>query len=103
ASVDSYDAEKLWNFDENIALVRNTYTLAIEFRPDPVLTDTLFYRLYLRQEPYTLQIFTRDFSYMPLVRAWLVDKYMNTRTEINQKDTMLYNFTPNPDTNSYRN
>ena len=103
ASVDGYDAEKLWNFDENIALVRNTYTLAIEFRPDPVLTDTLFYRLYLRQEPYTLQIFTRDFSYMPLVRAWLVDKYMNTRTEINLKDTMLYNFTPNPDTNSYRN
>jgi len=103
ASVDSYDAEKLWNFDENIALVRNTYSLAIEFRPAPVLTDTLFYRLYLRQEPYTLQMFTRNFSYMPLLRAWLVDKYMDTKTEINLKDTTLYNFTPNPDTNSYRN
>jgi len=103
ASVDSYDAEKLWNFDENIALVRNTYSLAIEFRPAPVLTDTFFYRLYLRQEPYTLQMFTRNFSYMPLLRAWLVDKYMDTKTEINLKDTTLYNFTPNPDTNSYRN
>jgi hypothetical protein len=103
ASVDGDDAEKLWNFDENIALVRGTYTLAIEFRPEPVLTDTLFYRLYLRQEPYTLQIFTKDFSRMPLIRAWIVDKYLNTKTEINLNDTTLYNFTPNLDTNSYRN
>jgi hypothetical protein len=103
AFVDGDDAEKLWNFDENIALVRGTYALAIEFRPKPVLTDTLFYRLYLRQEPYTLQIFTKDFSGMPLMRAWIVDKYLNTKTEINLNDTTLYNFTPNPDTNSYRN
>jgi hypothetical protein len=103
ASVDGDDAEKVWNFDENIALVRGTYALAIEFRPKPALTDTLFYRLYLRQEPYTLQIFTKDFSGMPLLRAWIVDKYLNTKTEINLNDTTLYNFTPNPDTNSYRN
>jgi hypothetical protein len=103
ASVDGDDAEKLWNFDENIALVRGTHTLAIEFRPRPVLTDTLFYRLYLRQEPYTLQIFTKNFSGMPLMRAWIVDKYLDTKTEINLSDTTLYNFTPNPDTNSYRN
>jgi hypothetical protein len=103
ASVDSYDAQKLWNFDENIALVRGTNTLAIEFRPKPVFTDTLFYRLYLRQEPYTLEIFTKNFSGMSLMRAWLVDKYMNTKTEVNLHDTILYNFIPNPDTNSYRN
>lgn len=103
ASADEDDAQKRWNIDENIALVRGTNTLAIEFRPKPALADTLFYRLYLRQEPYTLQIFAKNFSLMPLMHAWIVDKYLNTKTEINLNDTTLYNFTPNLDTNSYRN
>jgi hypothetical protein len=103
AAVDGDDAQKLWNFDENIALVRGASTLAIEFRPDPVLFDTLFYRLYLRQQPYTLKIFTQYFNNMPAVKAWLVDKYLDTKTQINLQDTMLYNFLPNTDTLSYRN
>lgn len=104
ATVDANDADKLWNINENMSLVRNTKTLAIEFRPVPVLTDTLFFRLYLKQlQPYSLQLFTQNFESMPLMRAWIVDKYFNTKTEINLNDTSLYNFTPNTDTNSYRN
>jgi len=103
SSVDEDDAQKRWNIDENLALVRDTNTLAIEFRPKPVLTDTLFYRLYLRQQPYTLQIFAKNFAFMPFMHAWLVDKYLNTKMEINLNDTTLFSFTPNPDTNSYRN
>lgn len=103
SSVDEDDAQKRWNIDENLALVRDTNTLAIEFRPKPVLTDTLFYRLYLRQQPYTLQIFAKNFAFMPFMHAWLADKYLNTNTEINLNDTTLFSFTPNPDTNSYRN
>jgi len=64
--------------------------------------DTLFYRMYLRQQPYSLQIFSNNFKTVP-ARAWLVDKYLNTKTEINLHDTTYYDFTPNPDTNSYRN
>ncbi len=102
AAVDGNDATKLWNFDENIAQVRDGKTLAIEFRPLPALTDTLFYRLYLRQKPYVLKIFTQNFQNIN-ARAWIVDKYLNTKTEVNLHDTTLYSFTPNTDTNSYRN
>ena len=103
AAVDGDDAAKLWNFDENIALVRDNYTLAIEFRPIPTFTDTLFYRLYLRQQPYALKIFAQYLPQSAPVNAWLVDKYLNTKTAVNLHDTTLYNFTPNTDTNSYRN
>jgi hypothetical protein len=102
ASVDKDDAAKRWNFDENLALVRNESLLAIEFRPLPALSDTLFYRMYLKQQPYVLKIFTQAFDDQPL-RAWLVDKYLQTKTEVNLHDTTLYSFKPNPDTNSYRN
>jgi hypothetical protein len=103
AAVDGYDAAKLWNFRENIAIDRNNFLLAAEFRPVPMLRDTLSFRLYLKQQPYTLQFFTQNFSGMASMRTWLVDTYLNTKTEINLNDTTLYNFTPNPDTLSYRN
>jgi hypothetical protein len=96
------DAAKQWNIDENIAQVRGKNTLAIEFRPVPKLTDTLFYRLYLRQQPYVLKIFSALPEDLP-VHAWLADKYLKTQTEINLSDTGFYSFIPNADTNSYRN
>ena len=104
ASVDGEDAVKLWNFYENIALVRGNNTLSIEFRPMPTLTDTLFYRLYLKQQqPYTLKIFSQNLAKMTGIKVWLHDKYLNTKTEINLQDTTLYNFMPDADTNTYRN
>ncbi len=102
AAVDENDATKLWNFDENIALMRNSSALAIEFRPVPVLTDTLFYKLYLRQEPYVLKICAQNFAGLCL-HALLIDKYLHTQKEVNLQDTTLYAFTPVADTNSYRN
>jgi len=101
-SVDNDDAAKLWNFDENIAIIRNTHPLAIEFRPLPVLTDTFFYRLYLRQQPYALKIIAQNFVGLSM-HAWLIDKYLHTKISVNLTDTTIYNFTPNSDTNSYRN
>jgi hypothetical protein len=103
ASVDANDAMKLWNFGENIAEMRNDTALAIEFRPVPKAKDTIFYRLYLRQQPYTLKLFTQNFTGLLPIQAWLVDNYLNTRTAISLYDTTLYNFIPNSDTNSYRN
>ncbi|MEP6748596.1 MAG: PKD-like domain-containing protein [Bacteroidota bacterium] len=102
SSIDSVDVPKRWNTEiENIALIRHDTALAIEFRPVPVLSDTIFIRLYLRQHPYILQLFPQNFT-IPL-RAWIIDKYLNTKTEVHLTDTSLYNFTPNADTNSYRN
>ncbi|HEX5151074.1 MAG TPA: hypothetical protein VFW07_06475 [Parafilimonas sp.] len=103
ANVDKDDATKLWNFNENMALIRNGKALAIEFRPLPDSTDTLFFRLYLKQQPYVLQLFSANLPANIRGRVWLVDKYLNQQTEINISDTALYSFTPNSDTNSYRN
>jgi hypothetical protein len=102
-NVDKDDATKLWNFNENIALARNGKALAIEFRPLPDSTDTLFFRLYLKQQPYLLQFFSANLPANIPGQVWLVDKYLNLQTEINIMDTALYSFTPNSDTNSYRN
>jgi hypothetical protein len=103
AIVNGDDAIKLWNFSENIALVRDHYTLAIEFRPVPKLMDTLFLRLYLKQQPYTLQVCPQNFAGLPAMKVWIEDTYLHTKAEINLQDTTLYNFTPNTDTLSYRN
>ena len=46
ASVDENDAGKLSNFNENICLFRDGKKLAIETRPIPKQTDTLFIRMW---------------------------------------------------------
>jgi hypothetical protein len=102
AKVDRYDAQKKWGFNDNMSLFRDSNYLAIELRPEVKLTDTLFYRLYLYQEPYVLRIFAQNFAQIPFVKAWLVDRYLNTKTEVNLNDTTLYSFTPNKDLSSYR-
>jgi hypothetical protein len=97
------DADKLWNFDESISQVRDGKTFAIQFRPMPQLTDTIFYSMYLKHQPYLLQISTKNFGAIP-TRAWIIDKYLHTATEIAlNDDTVRYNFQANADTNSYRN
>jgi len=76
--------------------------LSIELRPMPVETDTLFFKMYLKQQqPYTLQIFSQGAS--AFMQAWLVDKYLNIQKTVNLTDTNFYSFKPNYDTNSYRN
>jgi len=103
AAIDSADVQKRWNEEiENIALIRGDEVLAIELRPVPILSDTLFLRMYLRKHPYVLQVFSQQLPSNLHGTAWIVDKYLDTQTEINLHDTTLYNFAPNSDTNSYR-
>jgi hypothetical protein len=104
AAIDSADVQKRWNEEiENIALIRGDKALAIELRPVPIFSDTLFLRMYLRQHPYLLQVFSQQLPPNLHGTAWIVDKYLQTETEIDLSDTTVYNFTPNTDTNSYRN
>jgi len=103
AGVDNNDAGKLPNVGENMALVRDVKLLSIEFRPMPKATDTLFYNLSVKQKPYALKLYARNIPANMLAKAWLIDKYLGTQTEINLYDTALYSFTPNADTNSYGN
>jgi len=103
SAVDANDAAKLWNFDENIALMRDGHALAIELRQPPVETDTLFYNLLLKQKHYALQIFAGNLDPNSSPKAWLVDKYLNRKIVVNLFDTTVYNFVPTTDSNSYHN
>jgi hypothetical protein len=53
----------------------------------PDSTDTLFFRLYLKQQPYLLQFFSANLPANIPGQVWLVDKYLNLQTEINIMDT----------------
>lgn len=101
--VDNYDVQKQLNTGESVALKRDSKSLAVELRPMPIFTDTLFLALYIKQQPYILKIFSASLQGNLSRKAWIIDKYLNLQTEINLYDTTLYRFVPNPDTNSYRN
>ncbi len=103
AGIDKKNASKKWNTTESIGLFRNNTWQAIEFRPVPILTDTLFYSLYyLNQKSYALQITAQDVP-AGFPQAWLVDKYLNTKTALDISKPLTYSFTANSDVNSYRN
>jgi hypothetical protein len=98
-----FSAKKFWNDGENISIL-DKYYYAITCRPVPLLTDTIVFRLYLVQNtPYTLCVYTQYLKPELPARAWLVDNYLHTKTQINLYDTSLYSFVPNSDTLSYRN
>jgi hypothetical protein len=98
------NASKKWNSTASIGLYRNGAWNAIEFRPMPVLTDTLFYYWNaINTQSYTLQIITQDIP-AGFLQAWLVDKYLNTQTPVVLGTDLLYNFTATKeDVNTYRN
>ena len=102
AEIDDDDAVKFYNIKENIDFVRNDYEMAVETRPMPVLTDTLFLRMsYLRaNQPYALSLNAQGAT-MANIQGYLVDNLMNTQTTLHTTDTTLYNFTPTADTATY--
>ena len=101
-AIDQDDAIKFPNQNENIAMLRFNRRMAIEARPIPLLTDTLFLRMtYLGSgEPYALLI--KPSNTPNGMQAWLIDKYLNTTTPVKSSDTTLYDFTANYyDTTTY--
>ncbi len=101
AKTDEDDASKIWNFNENIALLRDTNYLAVEARPVPVLADTVFIYmgLYKNTPGYALKIFSDYFD--PQVQVWLVDKITGTKTLVNINGT-VYPFATTGSDTSYR-
>jgi len=103
SDIDNKDASKKWNTGEVIGLYRLGTWNAIEFRPIPILTDTLFYYLNnIQQQTYVLKIMTKNIpAYFP--QAWLVDKYLNSKAAVTPGVPLLYNFTATNDINTFRN
>jgi hypothetical protein len=103
SGIDNKDASKKWNTGEGIGLYRLGTWNAIEFRPVPILTDTLFYYLSnIQQHTYTLKIMTKNIP-KDFPRAWLVDKYLNSMVAVTPGVPLLYNFTATNDINTFRN
>lgn len=101
---DEYDSPKFWTPEgESMAIANDTNRFAVDCRPVPRLTDTIFFKLYLRIKPYTLRFFARNPPGNLPGKTWLVDNYLGTKTELKLSDTTLYDFTPTSDTNTYRN
>ena len=102
SAIDQNDAIKFPNQNENIAMVRFDRRIAIETRPLPTSSDTLFVRMTFlaSQQPYALLI--RPANTPNDMQTWLIDKYLNTKTPLKITDTTLYNFTANYyDTTTY--
>lgn len=100
--IDDDDAVKAPNYNENIALIRFNRKMAVEARPLPVLTDTLFFKItnVYADQPYVLSMLPENESSENL-QAYLIDKYLSKQTPLPASDTTLYSFTPTSDTATY--
>ncbi len=101
ANVDYDDAIKVPNFNESIALIRFDRRMAIEARPMPVLTDTLFFKMTKLNANQTYTLSVQPETDENNLQAFLIDRYLNIKTPVHSTDTTLYSFTPTSDTATY--
>ncbi len=97
-TVDDNDAEKLTNFGENLGLVRDGNSIAIERRAEIVDTDTIFFKLdKMKVQDYQLE-FTAENLASPVLTAYLEDAFLNSRTQIdlNSVVTVPFSVTADP-------
>lgn len=97
AAVDAEDAKEIGNWDENIAVNRESKHLAIESRPVIMTRDTIpLFMNNMKQKAY-------EFEFVPLVftniglKAELIDNFLNTRTLLSVVNTVSVNFTVTAD------
>jgi len=82
AGIDREDADKLTNFDEDVSILRNGTSLAIEARPSLTVYDTLpIYLKNLQPKSYRWQCNAGDFE-VEGIGAFLQDQYLKSETFI---------------------
>lgn len=94
--IDTMDAPKMGNQDENVATLNGTDRFSVQRRATPSLTDIipLFNNQY-RKSAYTYAV---DVTGMENgLTAYLHDKFSNTMTELADGEQTLYNFTIDAD------
>ena len=99
--LNAWDAVKISNTGENMGIVSNGKTLAIERRTLPSINDTLFYHLnHLKKQPYQFEFIATKFEISGL-EAFLEDNYLHTKTPLNISGTTMINFTADDAAGSY--
>ncbi|UAY50714.1 T9SS type A sorting domain-containing protein [Ferruginibacter albus] len=97
------DAMKMKNFTENLAILRNGKSMAIEKRQPIGSTDTTFYTFnQMRKIPYRLDFTTINFNH-PGLLAYLQDSYTGTSTLIDLTGgttSYMFSITDDPASNN---
>jgi hypothetical protein len=100
AELDKWDAAKMFNPEENIGILSNAKTLAIERRPLFQQTDTLYYSLSgLRKQTYQLEFISKKMDVTGL-DTFVEDTHLNQQTHLFPSDTTRLNFEVNNDPGS---
>lgn len=100
-SLDMYDAWKMNNFSENFGILRSNSVLVIERRKDIGACDTTFFKMWnMQYRNYRLQVITKNFNQTGLT-AYVLDKFLQTKTLVKINDTTLVNFTVNTNPGSW--
>lgn len=101
-NIDEYDALKLYNPSENIAIKSNNQFISIENRNALQLNDTIFYQLTnLKAANYQFEITPESVHNLGL-HAYLEDLYLNTQTLISLSTISNHSFSVTNDPASYR-
>ena len=99
--IDANDAVKITNTGENLGLKRDGIILAIEARSPVSASDTIYFNLK------NVSIQTYRFQFNPEsmgndgLRAYLIDNYLKTKTEVSLGGVTSSDFTVNSDAASY--
>jgi hypothetical protein len=100
-NVDGYDARKLANPNENLAMIRGTSVLIIERRKTFQNNDTIFFKMWnMRPITYQLQLIAYHLN-TPGRIGIIKDNYLKTDTPISLDDTTNFSFTVSSDPASY--
>jgi hypothetical protein len=101
AGIDGKDARKLTNSAENLAILKDGYSLIVERTVHPTEKDTIFFKLSgtLKQK-YHFEFVAKGLSADGL-EGFLVDKYLQQKTPLRMEDTTLINFTVTNDKGSF--
>ncbi len=92
-TIDSMDAPKMTNQDENVALSAGNGLLSVERRAMPVVADVL--QLHNSQYRKTNYTYTIAVDGLESSTAYLVDNYTSASTELVNGSETLYNFSVN--------
>jgi hypothetical protein len=85
------DANKMWNSGENFGIFKNDHVLAVEGRLPVQKADTIQYYLHnARTGSYQLRFFPENMTARNL-KAVLVDRFNNSRTDVSLTDTSFVN------------
>jgi hypothetical protein len=97
--VDSDDALKISNSNENFGIKRNGKILTVEAREEMKVVDTIFYNMEnLSKQSYKLLFIPEKIQ--DGLEAYLLDQFLKTESRINLKDTSFVDFSITSDVSS---